>query len=392
MIFSDFAHVMVCSGFLSKPPRGAPGLLGGGKDNSPEKVEVRARVLQLHECFPLMVYAEIGRIVSGRTGRTVTRNLVRTIIRNGVATVPERGGARQRFAADFKARFVASIVGHVDHNGYRRGGTSLRAAVRRWNNDDDEKVDVTRTSAARWLKEAGFKPYVPSVGPAITAENERQRQAWYDKHHRHSENWWLALVFSDSHTVHYRHTPNPRNERVWARPGEKVPAGKRRRRDRQNLNVYGAMCKWGMVGPFFYEGNINGRGYIRRILGPMLRAIAKIFADNNDRLRWTFQQDGAGAHIFKDTQAYLARSGFRFWSKREWPGNSADISPIENIWPDLQHFCTPPGDENPSEDELKSRVLAWFALDHTVFCRKALRGMRGRCVELHEASWKYIGR
>jgi len=330
--------------------------------------------------------------VSHSTGTVVNRKLVFTIIRRGIVQIPERGGRRYGATTDIKTRFVATVVGYVDHQGYRRGGLGLREAVRQWNISDDEKYVVATATAGRWLDDAGFRPYVPSIGPAINAANECQRQTFHDQHYRHTQNWWLALVFSDSHTVRYRHAPNPHNERVYARRGEKVPAGQRQRRNRRNLNVYGAMCKWGMVGPFFVEGIITGRIYIRSVLGPMLRAIAKIFADNNDRLRWTFQQDGAGPHIFGPTQDYLERSTHRFWSKSEWPGNSPDLSPIENMWPALQSFCTPPNSDPPSEAKLKSLVRAWFKIDHKMVCRKALRGMPRRMELLREASFKYIGK
>lgn len=48
-------------------------------------------------------------------------------------------------------------------------------------------------------------------------------------------------------------------------------------------------------------------------------------------LGWHFVQDGASAHTAKSTKAMLSREIKREWIK-DWPPNSADLNPIENVW------------------------------------------------------------
>ncbi len=68
------------------------------------------------------------------------------------------------------------------------------------------------------------------------------------------------------------------------------------------------------------HATINSRRY-RRILDPGLRPF--VAQD------WIFQQDNDTAHVARDTDNYFSNQNI---SLLQWPANSSDLYPIENLW------------------------------------------------------------
>ena len=298
----------------------------------------------------------------------------------GAATVAGGGGARYAAVSDAdKAAFIITVVGEVDEYKFRHGGTSVRVALASCN--DEHKQHITRTSARRWLDEAHYTARVPNTGPYIKLLNVGQRERLVDAHWRHSATWWTNVCFSDSTAVDSEHVPNARNERQWCLPGEQARPLRKKHRPAFKCHVYGVCTKWGMVGPYHVPegGSINQETYTRTYLPKMLAGVAAIYAKNNDRSRWLWQQDGARPHQSDRCQKFLgAQDRLKYWSKDQWPGASPDLSPVEGLWALLQQYVTPPNCKELRRVECISKIDAWFRMDHAAVCRKALRSMPRR--------------
>ncbi len=82
--------------------------------------------------------------------------------------------------------------------------------------------------------------------------------------------------------------------------------------------IWGAMSSAG-VGPLcFLKTNITAPDYQDILEHFMLPSADQLFKDAD----FIFQQDLAPAHTAKSTRSWL----------NDWPANSPDLNPIENLW------------------------------------------------------------
>ena len=68
----------------------------------------------------------------------------------------------------------------------------------------------------------------------------------------------------------------------------------------------------------------------------------------------TFMQDGASIHRAKNTKELLQERNI---SILEWPANSQDLNPIENLWGILVRAVYSSGRQFSTKEELKDEIL-----------------------------------
>lgn len=115
----------------------------------------------------------------------------------------------------------------------------------------------------------------------------------------------------------------------------------------KKLMVWGALSTSG-----FYLKIIDGGGTID---GPKYCHIISEFIPYANALfphGWILQQDGATPHTCRYSKKWLADN---YVQVMQWPPNSADLSPIENLWNTLKNEVEK---KTPTNfDDLKKKVL-----------------------------------
>ncbi len=180
--------------------------------------------------------------------------------------------------------------------------------------------------------------------------NQRQRQkhlTWAVE----KKNWtvaqWSKVLFSDESK--FCISLGNQGPRVWRTSGEaQIPCClKSSVKFPQSVMIWAAMSSAG-VGPLcFLKSTVNAAIYQEILEHFMLPSADKLYGDAD----FIFQQDLAPAHTAKGTKSWFNDHGF---TVLDWPANSPDLNPIENLWGIVKRKMK---DTRPNNaDDLKATV------------------------------------
>ncbi len=184
------------------------------------------------------------------------------------------------------------------------------------------------------------------------------------------KNWtvaqWSKVLFSDESK--FCISFGNQGPRVWRKSGEaqnpcclkssvKFP---------QSVMIWAAMSSAG-VGPLcFLKSTVNAAIYQEILEHFMLPSADKLYGDAD----FIFQQDLAPAHTAKGTKSWFNDHGV---TVLDWPANSPDLNPIENLWGIVKRKMR---DTRPNNaDELKTTVKETWASIPPQQCHKLITSM-----------------
>ncbi len=133
--------------------------------------------------------------------------------------------------------------------------------------------------------------------------------------------------------------------------------------------IWAAMSSAG-VGPLcFLKSTVNAAIYQEILEHFMLPSADKLYGDAD----FIFQQDLAPAHTAKGTKSWFNDHGV---TVLDWPANSPDLNPIENIWGIVKRKMR---DTRPNNaDDLKATVKETWASIPPQQCHKLITSMPRR--------------
>ncbi len=135
--------------------------------------------------------------------------------------------------------------------------------------------------------------------------------------------------------------------------------------------IWAAMSSAG-VGPLcFLKSTVNAAIYREILEHLMLPSADKLYGDAD----FIFQQDLAPAHTAKGTKNWFNDHGV---TVLDWPANSPDLNPIENIWSIIKRKMR---DTRPNNaDDLKTAIKATCVSITPEQCHKLIASMP-RCID-----------
>jgi transposase len=179
---------------------------------------------------------------------------------------------------------------------------------------------------------------------SLTHDTKTKRMAWAQKYRKLN---WAHVMFTDRKRFEFKYPGMKATTHKWVEKGTrhemyKVNHG-------MGLNLYAGVTRYGLTAAHIVTGtsahktkyknqkgmaarNITTREYCDVMTTTLLPEGKRLFSCNGIS-SWTFQQDNDPTH--KLAPAHVAAWNARNASAvkvMEWPPNSPDLSPIENIW------------------------------------------------------------
>ncbi len=137
----------------------------------------------------------------------------------------------------------------------------------------------------------------------------------------------------------------------------------------QSVMIWGATSSAGVGSLCFLKTNVTAPIYQEILEHFMLPSADQLFKDAD----LIFQQDSAPAHTTKSTKSWLNDHGV---SVLDWPANSPDLNPVENLWGIVKRKMRNKRPKNA--DELNATVKETWASIPPQQCHKLITSMPHR--------------
>jgi hypothetical protein len=184
-----------------------------------------------------------------------------------------------------------------------------------------------RTSIQRYLAREGWHSKdAPMIVP-ISSNNRMKRLVFAENHEEEDDDFWDHVVWSDEVTVEAR----PRNRKVkvlvhCTQQYWETPSNPQAQQGGFKVAFWGALTKHG-VGPLIpVEGKVNKDNYIDLLDNYLLSELKRLNKKYGGR--FLFMHDNARPHTSEKTLAFLKKEKIKVI---EWPPQSPDLNPIENL-------------------------------------------------------------
>lgn len=196
-------------------------------------------------------------------------------------------------------------------------------------------LQLPRETIRRNLKKYNnMKPFKPKFLHALEEGDSDKRMEyclWCQGEYLNDRNFLNKVLFSDEATFTTNGTVSSHNTRHWAEQNPEWVISCRRQYS-QKVNVWCGILNTRIIGPFFFEGNLNSQSFLNFLNTDFSDAMDELpLADVRNIL---FQLDGCPIHNARPVRAWLDEYFSNRWIGRnsgfmEFPPRSPDLTPLD---------------------------------------------------------------
>ena len=173
-------------------------------------------------------------------------------------------------------------------------------------------------------------------------------------------------------------------QRVWRRHNERYDKDKCQGTVKHDIKimVWGCFTSKSVGRLVRVNGIMDQHQYMEILDKNMIPCSKELFGDQHgNATNWYFQQDNDPKHTAKKTSNWFIEKEVPLM---EWPSQSPDLNPIENLWSILDRRCAK---RNPSNADALFEVLteAWKEIPEYIL-RNLVHSMPTRCAKVIEAN------
>jgi len=221
------------------------------------------------------------------------------------------------------------------------------------------------------------------IQPKLTLENKKCRKAWAKKYMKLD---WRHVIFTDECRIS---CDGPDSfKRGWVREGWQPSTFNRRQQRGGSVMFWLAIHGENILGPFKIDGNLNSHKYCELLESKFMPYVHSF--SKNDQKKLVLMQDNAPSHASNYTSQFLDNNKFKENRFMEWPSNSPDLNPIENLFSRIKSDLYKAGTSYSNKNDL------WTALKMTIhqidkkLVSSLTTSMDSRVIQIFEKKGAYI--
>lgn len=194
----------------------------------------------------------------------------------------------------------------------------------------ERETGIPQRTVIRILRSNRYHPYHITLTQALNANDMRNRVTfcrWALQMILQDPNFFNYVLFSDEATFHSTGQLNRHNSHYWSdqNPHWYRPVDNQHR---WSVNVWCGIVNGHLIGPFFFEENVNGNAILELLRDHLPLLLEDV--DLETRRRMWIQLDGAGPHFALIVREFLNRNFQQRWIGRggpvAWPARSPDLT------------------------------------------------------------------